>query len=111
MFLILFSHYVFTLCSTKNKTTKSTLHANLAHRTHTKLTTEKNPSTMTKKKTIACLVLMVCFQTQEMRVVIHVLLDKQLELIPVRTVQLVKLAQVKQTCSAKNATLGIIKTK
>ena len=66
---------------------------------------------MTKKKTIACHVLMVCFQTQEMRVVIHVLLDKQLEIIPVRTVQLVKLAQVKQACSAKNATLGIIKTK
>ena len=54
------------------------LRANLAHQTHTKLTTEKNPSTMTIKKSIVCLVLMVCFQTQEMPVVLHVLLDKQL---------------------------------
>jgi hypothetical protein len=72
------------------------LHANLAQKTHTKLTIEKNPSTMTMMKKIACLVLMVCFQTQEILVVLRVLLDKQLEMIPVRTVQLAKLAQEKQ---------------
>ena len=66
------------------------LRANLAHQTHTKLTTEKNPSTMTIKKTIACLALMVYSQTQEMPVVLHVLLDNQQSLSNVLIVYLVK---------------------
>ena len=45
------------------------------------------------------------------KVVQHVLLDKQLELIPVRTVCQDKLVQVKQIWNAKIVKLDIIKTK
>ena len=45
------------------------------------------------------------------KVVQHVLLDKQLELIPVRTVCLDKLVQVKQIWNAKIVKLDIIKMK
>jgi len=45
------------------------------------------------------------------KVVQHVLPDKQLELIPVRTVCLDKLVQVKQIWNAKIVKLDIIKMK
>jgi hypothetical protein len=51
---------------------------------------------MTTKLTIAYHALKICFLKKVIKVVQHVLLDKQLELFPVRTVYLAKLVQVKQ---------------